>query len=136
MRRHRDRGVNYAASVLLTLFCVILGQVLFRANSTQYAFTLFASMGGQGGLGAHALGSLRKAILLLPPLFAAVWLLPNTQEILSCFGSDFGTSSQPGLLGRWLLWRPGVAWAISMAAAFIVCMAFMEDTSRFLYFQF
>lgn len=128
--------VNYGASVLLTLFCVILGQVLFRANSTQDAFALFASMGGKGGLGAHALGSLHKAILLLPPLFAVVWLLPNTQQILSCFGSDAGTSSQPGLLGRWLLWRPGVAWAISMAAAFIVCMAFLEDTSRFLYFQF
>jgi hypothetical protein len=93
-------------------------------------------MAGKGGWGAHALGALHKPILLLPPLFAVVWLLPNTQQILARFGSDAGTAPQPGLLGRWLLWRPGVAWAVSMAAAFIVCLAFMEDTSRFLYFQF
>jgi alginate O-acetyltransferase complex protein AlgI len=132
----RQRLHHHAASVLLTLFCVIVGQVLFRANSTPEAFTLLASMAGKGGWGAHALGALHKPILLLPPLFAVVWLLPNTQQILARFGSDAGTAPQPGLLGRWLLWRPGVAWAVSMAAAFIVCLAFMEDTSRFLYFQF
>jgi alginate O-acetyltransferase complex protein AlgI len=128
--------LNHAASVLLTLFCVILGQVLFRANSTPDALTLFASMGGKGGLGAHALGPLHKPILLLLPLFAVVWLLPNTQQILARFGSDAGTLPQPGLLGRSLLWDSGVTWAVTMAAAFIVCLAFMEDTSRFLYFQF
>jgi hypothetical protein len=35
-----------------------------------------------------------------------------------------------------LLWRPAVTWGLAIAAAFIVCLAYMEDTSRFLYFQF
>jgi alginate O-acetyltransferase complex protein AlgI len=133
---HRLGQLNYAASVLLTLLCVIVGQVLFRANSTPDAFRLLASMAGSGGLGAHAVGALHKPMLLLLPLFAAVWLLPNTQQILARFESDAGTMPQQDVLGRWLLWRPGVVWALTMAAAFIVCMAFMEDTSRFLYFQF
>ncbi|HEY3990254.1 MAG TPA: MBOAT family O-acyltransferase [Acidobacteriaceae bacterium] len=128
--------INHAASVLLTLFCVIVGQVLFRADSTSGAFAMLASMAGRGGLGLHALAPLAKPVLLLPPLFAAVWLLPNTQQILSHFGSDEGTGPQPGVLGRWLLWRPDMAWAVAMALALIACMAFMEDTSRFLYFQF
>ncbi len=128
--------LNHAASVLLTLFCVILAQVLFRADSTSGAFALFASMAGRGGMGVHALAALRKPIVLLPLLFAAVWLLPNTQEILARFGSDEGTHPQPGMLGRWLLWRPNLAWALTLAAALLVCLAFLEDTSRFLYFQF
>jgi hypothetical protein len=35
-----------------------------------------------------------------------------------------------------LLWRPAVTWGLAITAAFIVCLAYMEDTSRFLYFQF
>jgi len=128
--------LNYAASVLLTLLCVVVGQVLFRADSTPDAFRLLASMVGSGGLGAHAIGALHKPMLLLPPLFAAVWLLPNTQQILGRFGSDAGTMPQRNLLGRRFLWRPGVIWALTIAAAFIVCVAFLEDTGRFLYFQF
>ena len=127
--------LNHGASVLLTLFCVIVGQVLFRADSTSRAFMMLASMAGRGGLGVHAIASLYRPMLLLPLLFAVVWLLPNTQQILAGFGSDAATTAQPGLLGR-LLWRPGVAWAAIIAAAFIMCLAFMEDTSRFLYFQF
>lgn len=128
--------INHAASVLLTIFCVIVGQVLFRADSTPGAFTMLASLAGRGGWGAGALGELHKPMLLLPPLFAAVWLLPNTQQILARFGSDAGTVPQEGILGRALLWRPVMGWALTMAAALIVCLAFMEDTSRFLYFQF
>jgi alginate O-acetyltransferase complex protein AlgI len=128
--------IHHAAGVLLTLLCVIVGQVLFRANSTPEAFSLLASMAGRGGLGAHGLGALHKPMLLLAPLFGIVWLLPNTQQILAQFRSDEGTIPQPGLLGRWLLWRPGVVWAATIAAALIACLTFMEDTSRFLYFQF
>ena len=128
--------LHHAASVLLTLFCVILAQVLFRADSTPGAFALFASMAGKSGLGAHGLAPLLKPILLLPPLFAVVWLLPNTQQILARFESDAATGPQPGRLGHWLLWRPNVTWALTMAAALLVCLVYMEDTSRFLYFQF
>lgn len=128
--------LHHGASVLLTLLCVIFAQVLFRADSTHGAFVLFASMAGKGGLGAHALVALHKPMLLLPLLFAAVWLLPNTQQILARFGSDEGTHPQTGTFGRLLLWRPNLTWALTMTAALIMCLAFMEDTSRFLYFQF
>jgi len=128
--------INRAASVLLTLFCVILAQVLFRADSTGGAFAMFAAMSGRAGLGMRDLAPLVKPMLLLPLLFAAVWVLPNTQQILARVESASGTTSQAGRLGQWLLWRPNAAWALTLAAALLACLAYMEDTSRFLYFQF
>ena len=130
------RWVTHTASVLLTLFCVILAQVLFRADSTRGAFAMFAAMFGRTGLAMHGLAPLVKPMLLLPLLFAAVWLLPNTQQILAHFQSDAGTAPQPGALGRWLVWRPNAAWALTLAIALLACLAYLEDTSRFLYFQF
>jgi hypothetical protein len=128
--------MNHAASVLLTLLCVIVAQVLFRADSTRGAFAMFASMTGRGGLGVHALEPLYKAMLLIPLLFLAVWTLPNTQQILRRFGSGVSTAPRTAAPRRMLLWRPAVTWGLAIAAAFIVCLAYMEDTSRFLYFQF
>ncbi len=128
--------INHAASVLLTLFCVVLAQVLFRADSTSGAFAMFAAMFGREELGMRGLAPLAKPLVLLPLLFAAVWTLPNTQQILAHFESSAGTAPQTGRLGQWLLWRPNAAWALTLAAALLACLAYMEDTSRFLYFQF
>jgi hypothetical protein len=69
-------------------------------------------------------------------LFLAVWTLPNTQQILRRFGSGVSTAPRTAAPRRMLLWRPAVTWGLAIAAAFIVCLAYMEDTSRFLYFQF
>lgn len=128
--------LEHAASVVLTLLCVILAQVLFRADSTRSAFALFHSMAGWGGIGWDGAADLHKPLLLLPLLFAAVWLLPNTQQILGQSGGVDETQPQSGWPGTHLRWTPGVAWAVSTAVAFVVCLAFLEDTSRFLYFQF
>jgi alginate O-acetyltransferase complex protein AlgI len=134
------RWIGHAASILLTLFCVILAQVLFRADSTAGAFAMFAAMFGRGGLGTHSLSTLAKPLALLPLLFAAVWLLPNTQQILAQFGSTPGAVTRDAWEGRgtarWLLWRPSAAWALTLVAALLACLAYMEGTSRFLYFQF
>ncbi|MDQ1693713.1 MAG: alginate O-acetyltransferase complex protein AlgI, partial [Acidobacteriaceae bacterium] len=126
----RRASMNYAASVLLTMLCVIVAQVLFRADSTRGAFAMFASMAGRGGMGLDALGTLQKAMLLIPLLFLVVWTLPNTQQILRRFGSGVSTTLGTAAPRRMLLWRPAVTWGLAIAAAFIVCLAYMEDTSR------
>jgi alginate O-acetyltransferase complex protein AlgI len=128
---------RHAASVLLTLFCVVLAQVLFRADSTRGAFAMFASMAGAHGAQLSALAAGHgKLLIWLLLLFGVVWLLPNTQQILAGFGSAAGVKPPTGGLARHLLWRPSVAWALSLAVALLLSLAFMENTSRFLYFQF
>ncbi len=128
--------VHHAGSVLLTLLCVVLAQVLFRAESTGGAFSMFSAMAGRLGLGIHHLKPLAKPLVLLPLLFGVVWLLPNTQQILASFQSVSEAEPQPGRLGRWLTWRPTAVWAVMLVAALLTCLAYLEDTSRFLYFQF
>jgi alginate O-acetyltransferase complex protein AlgI len=135
--RIQIRWARHAASVLLTMFCVVIGQVLFRADSTRGAFAMLASMAGTGGIHSAALvADHAKLSVWLVLLFAIVWLLPNTQQILARFESAEGVQPPTGWLGRRLLWQPNLTWALTLGIAFLLSLAFMENTSRFLYFQF
>ncbi len=125
-----------SASVLLTLLCVVIGQVFFRANSTRGAFAMLASMGTAHGLGLNALSADVAVIGRLVLRFAIVWLLPNTQEILFRFQPAEGVREPHGWFGRHMLWRPSMGWAFAIAIAFMVALTWMENTARFLYFQF
>ncbi len=127
---------QHAGSVLLTFFCVIIGQVLFRADSTRGAFAMLASMAGAHGIQLHQIQDASRSVLYLPFLFAIVWLLPNTQEILAKYESAEGVHPAKPVFGFNLLWRPNLAWALAIAAAFLISLTFVENTSRFLYFQF
>jgi D-alanyl-lipoteichoic acid acyltransferase DltB (MBOAT superfamily) len=125
-----------AGCVLLTLLCVVVGQVLFRADSTAGAMHMLASMGARRGIGIHDAGNQAKIFVRLAVLFAAIWILPNTQQILARYDPAQGVVALNSWLGRRLLWRPSAAWAIVIGVAFLLALTFMEDTSRFLYFQF
>ncbi len=126
----------HAGSVLLTLLCVVIGQVLFRADSTTGAFQMMASMAAWHGLGLHGASYELKIFARLTVLFAIIWLMPNTQQILASYNPAEGVAVLDSSLGRRLLWRPTAGWAVVIGAAFLLALIYMEDTSRFLYFQF
>jgi hypothetical protein len=94
-------------------------------------------MAGAHGIHSAALvADHAKLSVWLVLLFAIVWLLPNTQQILARFESAEGVQPPTGWLGRRLLWQPNLTWALTLGIAFLLSLAFMENTSRFLYFQF
>jgi alginate O-acetyltransferase complex protein AlgI len=131
-----SRWAVHAGCVLLTLLCVVVGQVLFRANSTAGAFAMMASMLARHGLGWHEAPAQAKIFARLAVLFAAIWMLPNTQQILALYDPAEGVVALKSWLGQRLLWRPSLRWAMVIGVAFLLALTFMEDTSRFLYFQF
>ncbi len=117
----------------LTLLCVVLAQVLFRANSTSDAFSMLAGMIGLHGWKPDSLSVMRPVLVRVPIRMAIVWLLPNTQQVLA----RYVTTDPEDLPGaRWFTWRPSVAWALTITAALLMSFTWIEDTTRFLYFQF
>jgi D-alanyl-lipoteichoic acid acyltransferase DltB (MBOAT superfamily) len=126
----------HIAGVLLTMLCVVIGQVLFRADSTSGAFQMMASMAARHGFGAHSAGTELKLVARLIFLFAIIWLLPNTQQVLARYAPADGVRALDDWMGRRLQWRPNAGWAIVIGGAFLLALIYMEDTSRFLYFQF
>ena len=123
-------------AVALTMFCVVIAQVLFRADSTAGAFALLAGMFGLHGFALPAPATLLPSLVRLPIRFAIVWLLPNTQQILGLASRPTGAQGMQKLFDRLLVWRPSVPWALALGIAFLMCLAWLQETTRFLYFQF
>lgn len=124
----------------VTFAAVVIAWVPFRAESFAAAWRMLGAMAGREGLGT-SLPAFRRAGLLasdhgypllvaLATLWAAVWLLPNTQEFVD--------------RRRVALDAAGDAWAPSRATAlvvgtmifFVLAALVREVPSEFLYFQF
>jgi hypothetical protein len=152
--------LSVASGVLLTYICVLVAQIFFRAESSGSAVQLLAGMGGLHGIGnglfgddALLLGAQRlrpdlfgqlgtfhpaaDAIVLFLPVaaaFAAVWTLPNTQQILA--------QANPGdtVVNRRdrnaIRWQPNMAWAICLCVMAVLSIGSFEQLQRFIYFQF
>ena len=129
-------GLRTAASVALTMLCVIVAQVFFRANSTRDAFIMIGGMIGLHGVHLSGLSEIAPSLVRIPARLFIIWLLPNTQQILSTYYAASGSLSSEPILGRTLRWRPTTSWAMVMTVALIMSLAWMENTTRFLYFQF
>lgn len=147
------------AGTTVTFLAVIIAWVFFRASDFTTAFAvlrpmalgnglalpsslvgLLGSFESQGlhfdGLFANGIFSAHVALTTLGILLAAVWLLPNTQEV---FGSvrpailPGGAVQAPLLLLQWRpTWQWGCALGLLLGASFV---RFGGD-SPFLYFRF
>ena len=117
-------------SIVITFLCVLVGEVLFRAPSFPDALHTYSDLIGKHGLGqAWPIGE----VVLIACLFAVIWLMPNTQEILGETRHDD--------LPNWSLfsgvrWRATFLWWIASTLAFAVSMFYSTANSTFLYFQF
>jgi len=120
----------YPVCVAITLLCVIVADVFFRAPSLRDCFAVLAGMSGLHGSGAPWNPS---DAALLAALFAWVWLMPNAQQLFRQErpGDEKSWSLFPGLS-----WRPNAAWGALVAGAFLLSLIYAEEGSTFLYFQF
>jgi alginate O-acetyltransferase complex protein AlgI len=133
----------------LTFLCVVVAWVPFRAASFAATETILASMAGwHGWLPASAdvavlfgeaaprwTGAWRWVAVLLP----AVWLLPNTQEFFSRYGTLVMPRREPDRLPLRVLgfrWRMSSFWAYATAIIAVIAVLYCSRASEFIYFQF
>ena len=140
--------VYSALAGFLTFICVVVAWVPFRAGNFAATETLLASMVGwhgwlPGHIGVVALfgesaprwtGAWRWIAVLLP----AVWLLPNTQEFFSRYGTlplrRHADAPLVPILG--FRWRLSSFWAYASAVIAVVAVLYCSRASEFIYFQF
>jgi D-alanyl-lipoteichoic acid acyltransferase DltB (MBOAT superfamily) len=139
------RLVPTPMGVSLTFACVLVGQVFFRAPSVSAAVCVLRSLVGlHGGAGlaslgaalpsrAHFAATARTAWPALAMVFAGLWALPNTQEILDQVEH---AERSPALGAHWLRWRPNALWAMAVMMVLAAAMTMMYASTSFLYFQF
>ena len=155
--------LGHAGKLLLTHGAVVLSLIFFRAPSVGAALDLLGSMTGLHGIDAIALpasllarlGASGRALvshgwasglsandfaagashaLWVAALYAGVWSLPNTQQIMRRFTPALGRI-QPGPFED-LAWQPSRGWAVAIGAVAAGGILAISGTSEFLYFQF
>ncbi|MFT4113455.1 MBOAT family O-acyltransferase [Silvibacterium sp.] len=123
--------IAVAASVLLTWFCVLIGQVFFRADSTGDAIRYFANMANPHTLSLHHLSFYRGEVLLILAGLFIVWTMPNTQQIL---GQIENPQEKYGLFC--ISWKPTLRWSLAIAMLLFIALLNARNQTAFLYFQF
>jgi D-alanyl-lipoteichoic acid acyltransferase DltB (MBOAT superfamily) len=149
-RRYRPRrpGREAGASTaipgqLLTLLCVLIAFVFFRADSIPTALHVLARMGTLN----PALSGLTRREIGWTAISAAVALIPpNSQQLIGPF-MNYGRARYTELattvvykverpIYAWLRWRPTLLWSSAAAALFTISVLRFSYSSQFLYFGF
>jgi alginate O-acetyltransferase complex protein AlgI len=119
--------------------------VFFRAANFATAGRMLSAMAGGNGFGFTSSFNAGTALTLIIILWAGVWVLPNTQEILAKFepalaphGGGKSAHGDPVAipwLTRWQ-WRPTTWWAAVVAVLTVFTFTQMSRISEFIYWQF
>ncbi|MFT5291123.1 MAG: alginate O-acetyltransferase complex protein AlgI [Planctomycetota bacterium] len=123
------------AAVGLTFLATVVAWVFFRAESFGAAFRILTAMAGSGGDGPVA-SPLLVAGFWLVLLLPAVFLLPNTQEIMSDYQPALDFVPGRTTVTRELRFSIGTRWALLVGILLIISIAAMSRTSEFIYYQF
>jgi D-alanyl-lipoteichoic acid acyltransferase DltB (MBOAT superfamily) len=134
------------AGRILTFFVVVVAWVFFRAADFGAAGRMLGAMFGGQGISSVSSFDAGSAFVWLAVLLAAVWLLPNTQEILADYAPALGYEPQgsvgpdnprlPNALPVWARWRPAGPWAIAVSLVAVFTIMHMSRISEFIYWQF
>lgn len=146
-----------------TFLAVVVGWVVFRAETYRGALALLSAMTGSNGLVlpqkwhvlldvAPGLGALVDAagvsfaklphfsggddLGLLALLLAICALAPNTQQIISGRAAENAPALPLSRDASRLRWRPTPGWAVVMSVVTVVSVLHLSRVSEFLYFQF
>jgi alginate O-acetyltransferase complex protein AlgI len=126
------------ASIALTMACVMLAQIFFRAETTHDALLLLRRLAGIHIVGSAPLLTIawRKARFIPIGLFI-VWTMPNTQQILARFKPALRLAPSDELPRRIpLYWKPSLTWGFVLGTLTMCAIISMQNPSTFLYFQF
>lgn len=155
-----DGRINRCVACGFTFICVLIGWVLFRADSFAAAWAVISGMFGMNGISVpeilrtdwlRGLGwrfdglfaeNERLVILgfgwfsaLAGLALAVTWVFPNTQQLFA-YGLTPITSSSGDERSRSAPWRPGLASALAISSLFALSLVSFSKASPFLYFQF
>lgn len=134
----RSTPAGRLAGMTLTFFCVVVGWVLFRADSLDSACRVLSGMAGLNGMTPpERMASLmplplESVTFWIAGLWALAWLAPNTQQIMAAFKPVLEDVAPSQLLR----WRPNIYWFGAVALGLGYALAQMGGVSEFLYFQF
>jgi D-alanyl-lipoteichoic acid acyltransferase DltB (MBOAT superfamily) len=128
----RAGPVYGAVARALTLVAVIIGWVVFRAETMGGAVSVLAGMAGQNGLGLEAASP--DLIGALVMLLVVVIVAPNSQEWVGFSAEGRARSAARAL--PLFAWRPSWPMAAALALAGVVAVASATRFSEFLYYQF
>ena len=161
----RKHPVRDFAAWAATFFIVVLGWVLFRAESFEVARTMLAAMFGGGAtiglppnmsrlaetfslqaffdLGGTAIINDYDFVFIwgaLPLLLLWCRFAPNTQQIFRAYQPFIEQPGypQPRLRPRWMRWRPTFLWGAVIAFLLFLALRTLvvERQTEFLYFNF
>lgn len=127
--------------VLLTYLCVLVGAVVFRADSLGTASGVLSGMAGLHGF-AFA-GPMPERGLTLARDWALIVLAaalalgaPNTQQIMREHAPVLGRAVAGA--GHWSIWtwRPSLGWAVAFGCLGALGLLAIGGSGEFLYFQF
>jgi len=129
----QSRWPGRLAGGFVTFIAVVFAWVFFRADSLQAGLAITRAMLGLDGFTFSGHFQLNK----IAELLFIVWVLPNTQQIMSQFEPALPIREKE-LGAGWarLQWRPNWVWLVFtfLVAATSLCQG--DKISEFLYFQF
>lgn len=148
-RRLKKRGITLAepgparrlGAHMLTLFCILMANVLFRASSPSDALAIWHGMLGLGGPGelAGVPGMGPGLIVALAAALAIIFVAPNTQQIMrdyqpACNWAEWRDVAPPLIDWRW---RPDAVGVLFAGVALCLGLLFVQrGEAVFLYFNF
>jgi hypothetical protein len=148
-----------ALACVITFVAVVIGWVIFRADSLATAQTMLSGMAGFNGsalpdhwlakwgalgawLSAHGVtfndtrGMVTAGLIYwLIALLLVVWLAPNTQQIMRRAKPVLDTLTDSDAHRGWH-WRPAPWLAAPLAVLALAVVVNLHKKSEFLYFQF
>jgi alginate O-acetyltransferase complex protein AlgI len=138
----RYRVIFGFAAWTLTIVCVLVGNVVFRASNLDAAVSIWRSMvgvvpAGQIAMAPVAMTNGYGAMILLCGLL--IFLFPNTQQIMSKYApaynwADWKAVGIPLVRLRWRLGLAGIAFSAAVLAVGVIFVN--RGPSTFIYFNF
>jgi alginate O-acetyltransferase complex protein AlgI len=122
------------AGWIVTMVCVMIAWVFFRADSFKSALFLLNCMmrGEPNGLDVDALPAMA---LLGVAAFTA--LAPNTQQWMSRFDPVLaGLRSVAWPILRKIKWTPSQVWLSALVVVALIAVSFLGDTREQIYYRF
>lgn len=148
-RQRKKRGIGKTAMAfyrILTLLCILLANVMFRAESVSSAVAIWKGMAAleQIAMLSAAVPMTAAEMLTKPLIFALIAIgiiafMPNTQQFMHRYSPALNWKAwrdvAPPVLS--LTWRPSLGSAIAITGIAFLAIAFISrGQSEFIYFNF
>ena len=136
----RSTGWTRSLARSVTFLAVVVGWVVFRADTLASASRVLAGMSGAAGMAERLTPTHWTELhLRIVAGLLIVWFAPNTQQIMARYtpslpiGPALLRAPLPGFVARW---RLSVPWAYASAAVACIGILWLGHITEFLYFRF